>query len=143
MNNKLKSTLLAFLFLSMFSCTTEKGSEENSKLTKAVIGSWDVQWITSPDESMSAQNVNLTMNGKMYIKGDNQITIEAYGYKDCIFGVDTLIHTLNWEINGDTLNLKNPNDVFGIPYIIKESSDKKIKLQLLEDVFLFLTKNND
>lgn len=141
MDKKLKSTLLALVVLTMFGCTSDKASEESSKLAEAVVGNWDVQWITSPDKGMNTDSINLTMNGKMLIKDDNQITIEAYGYKGCIFGTDTLIHTLNWEIKGDTLNLKNPNDVFGIPYIIKESGDKKIKLQLLEDVFLFLTKN--
>lgn len=141
MNKKIKSTLLILVVLGTFGCTSDKASENKSNMSNVVIGDWDVQWITSPDKGMNTDSINLTMNGKMLIKNDNQITIEAYGYKGCIFGTDTLIHTLNWEVKGDTLNLKNPNDVFGIPYIIKESSDKKIKLQLLEDVFLFLTKS--
>lgn len=141
MNNKLTSALLAFIVICICACSSDKGSEEKSKLAETVVGDWNVQWITSADKGMNTDSINLTMNGKMLIKEDNQITIEAYGYRGCIFGTDTLIHTLNWEIKGDTLNLKNPNDVFGIPYVIKESSDQKIKLQLLEDVFLFLSKN--
>ncbi|MGL1889577.1 MAG: hypothetical protein OCD76_23890 [Reichenbachiella sp.] len=132
--------LIILLGFSMAACTGTKENTTN-EMDATMIGDWNVQWITSPDESMSTDEpINLTMNGKMLIKEDKTITIEAYGYQGCIFGTDTLIHTLNWEINGDTLNLKNLNDEFGIPYVIKDAAEGKVKLQLLDDVFLFLTK---
>ena len=81
------------------------------------------------------------MNGEMNIKANGKITINAYGYKNCIFGADTLIHTLNWEVPSDTvLNLTNDGDKYGIPYAILEMANNKVKLQLVDDVYLFLTK---
>lgn len=125
--------LAAILVLGACQTTKEK--------TSTVVGDWDVQWITYPEKDAAPDpTLNLTMNGKMDIAADGKITIHAYGYEGCIFGADTLVHTLNWEVSGDTLNLTNEGDEFGIPYVIKESSEKKMKLQLVEDVFLFLTK---
>lgn len=77
----------------------------------------------------------------MNINGNGKITINAYGYKNCIFGADTLVHTLNWKVESDTLlNLTNDGDKYGIPYTIKSLEANKVKLQLVEDVYLFLTK---
>lgn len=105
------------------------------------IGDWNVQWITYPDKGMEMDpNINLTMNGKMIIRDDCTVTIHAYGYEGCIFQSDTLENTLNWEVSGDTLNLLNEGDEFGIPYVVKEVSENKMKLQLVQDIFLFLSK---
>ncbi len=115
--------------------------QNSSEKENGVVGDWKVQWVTYPEKGTDPDpSINLTMNGKMEIKKDGKITVHAYGYKGCIFGADTLVHTLNWSVVGDTLNLTNEGDEFGIPYIIKESSDQKMKLQLVDDVFLFLTK---
>ena len=124
------------IMISAFSCTSTPEKTKNQSL----VGNWDVQWITYPEEGMEADpTINLTMNGKMYIYQDS-ISVHAYGYEGCIFGADTLMHTLNWSVSGDTLNLINVGDDFGIPYVIKEISTDKVKLQLVEDVFLFLKR---
>ncbi len=118
-----------------FACST------SGEKTNSIVGKWDVQWITYPEEGMEATpGLNLTMNGKMYIEDNGKIAVHAYGYEGCIFGSDTLKHSLNWSVSGDTLNLINEGDDFGIPYVIKEVSQDKVKLQLVEDVFLFLTR---
>ncbi|RJE71488.1 hypothetical protein BGP76_05150 [Reichenbachiella sp. MSK19-1] len=126
---------MLFFVLVLSSC--ESGKEKKQSL----VGNWDVQWVTYPDnEAPMDPSINLTMNGKMDIKPDGKITISAFGYENCIFGKDTLVHSLEWEMLGDTLNVKNKGDEFGMPYKILEASDSKVKLQLVEDVYLFLTK---
>lgn len=135
MKTKILALTLVLFVAMIISCET------TNEKANAVIGDWDVQWVTYPEEGSDPDpNVNLTMNGKMLINKNGKITIHAYGYEGCIFGADTLEHTLNWALQGDTLNLTNDGDQFGIPYIIKDQSDSKMKLQLVEDVFLFLTK---
>jgi len=145
---KIQTLLINALILLAISTSCQKKStnkEENKEpadiISRAeMIGDWKVQWITKPEAGLEIDpTVNYTMNGKM-IFTDSKLTINAYGYKGCIFGSDTLSHALNWGIKGDTLNLINKGDEFGIPYIIKEASSDKIKLQLVEDVFLFLTR---
>ncbi|MEO9965777.1 MAG: hypothetical protein ABJF11_08315 [Reichenbachiella sp.] len=132
--------LILALAIMLNACDSTKG--ETERISKTIAGDWNVQWVTYPDQNASqTEGINYTMNGLMNIKEDGKITISAYGYDGCIFGSDTLIHTLNWEVVSDTvLNLINDGDKYGIPYTIKEISDDKIKLQLVEDVFLFLTK---
>lgn len=134
-NQSAIATFVLFFVLVLSSC--ESGKEKKQSL----VGNWDVQWVTYPDkETPMDPSINLTMNGKMDIKPDGKITISAFGYENCIFGKDTLVHSLEWEMLGDTLNVKNKGDEFGMPYKILEASDSKVKLQLVEDVYLFLTK---
>ena len=105
-----------------------------------LLGTWNVQWVTKPDPNQPIPpGINYTMNGKMVFEAE-LLTTSAYGYKGCIFGTDTLNHSLRWVLQGDTLKLYNDGDNFGLPYKIKEVSNNRIQLQLLDDVFLFLSK---
>lgn len=132
--------LVSVLSFVLYTCESSKGTKE--EISTGLIGDWKVQWVTYPDQNTTIDDgVNYTMNGLMNIRDNGKITINAYGYEGCIFGTDTLIHTLNWEVQSDTiLNLINEGDKYGIPYTIKEYSAQKVKLQLVEDVYLFLTK---
>lgn len=136
---QLTSFVIAACML-LSACDASK--EKTAKISDALVGDWKVQWITYPDKNAPVNDsINYTMNGQMNIKENGKITINAYGYKNCIFGTDTLIHTLNWEIPSDSiLNLSNDGDKYGIPYIIRDLAENKVKLQLVEDVYLFLTK---
>ena len=140
MNNTLRSLIIVLVLFSMFSCGSNKETPRNTQ--QLIQGDWKVQWVTTPTGTEpEGTPINYTMNGEMKIQADGKVTINAFGYKDCIFGADTLMHTLNWELKNDSvLNLSNEGDKFGIPYAIKQLSEKKAKLQLVEDVYLFLTK---
>lgn len=120
----------------------QSSKESTSSVAESLAGKWNVQWVTYPEKNAQLNaSINYTMNGVMDIEENGKITIHAYGYQGCIFGTDTLSHTLNWALESDTvLNLTNDGDKYGIPYTIKELKTDKIKLQLVEDVFLFLTK---
>lgn len=138
---KIQLTLVLLgALITINSCDSSK--EKAAEISESLVGDWQVQWVTYPDKNAPANDsVNYTMNGKMGIQQNGKITISAFGYKNCIFGGDTLIHTLNWEVPSDTvLNLTNDGDKYGIPYSILELADNKVKLQLVDDVYLFLTK---
>ncbi|WP_420580405.1 hypothetical protein [Reichenbachiella sp.] len=139
--NKIRlSLVLIFALFTIYSCDSTK--EKTTEISESLVGDWQVQWITYPDKNAPTNDsINYTMNGEMNIKANGKITINAFGYKNCIFGADTLIHTLNWEVPSDTiLNLTNDGDKYGIPYTILEMANNKVKLQLVDDVYLFLTK---
>ncbi len=141
-----KSLTLLFIALAfLFSCESKKSNSENNEEAEEtsidLVGKWKVQWVTTPDETAQVSpDTNYTMNGIFDIEPNGKITISAYGYENCIFGKDTLVHSLQWETYGDTLNVKNKGDEFGMPYKILKATDERIKLQLVEDVFLILTK---
>ena len=81
------------------------------------------------------------MNGKFEFGQEGNVTISAYGHQGCIFSSDTLVHSLNWDLKNDTiLNLLNENDVHGMTYSVLNLSADKMKLQLMEDIFLDLEK---
>lgn len=135
---KIGYILIAVVLLS--SCAGKKAEGENDDSIN-MVGKWNVQWVTTPDPNMpSDEGINYTMNGVFDIERSGKITISAYGYDNCIFGKDTLVHSLEWELLGDTLNVKNKGDEFGMPYKILQATEDKIKLQLVEDVYLFLSK---
>ncbi|MCV9388257.1 hypothetical protein [Reichenbachiella ulvae] len=145
MKTFLRSFQSLFFFLGalavLSACESKKANTEEKGETVDIVGKWDVQWVTTPDESAQVSpDTNYTMNGVFDIKKDGKITISAYGYENCIFGKDTLVHTLQWEMYGDTLNVKNKGDEFGMPYKILQATSDRVKLQLVEDVFLILSK---
>ncbi|WP_109833076.1 hypothetical protein [Reichenbachiella versicolor] len=137
---KTNSIAIILLVFTIISCQSKKEVTLENLERQDLLGEWNVQWVTKPEKGQSVDpSINYTMNGKM-IFNEEKLTINAYGYEGCIFGSDTLSHSINWKVQGDTLSIVNDGDEFGIPYIIREISNEKVKLQLVEDVFLFLTK---
>jgi hypothetical protein len=131
-SSKLFST---FLVLVIFLCTC-------SKKESIVVGIWNAKWTTDPASYPGVDpSVEFTMNGKFEFGQEGNVTISAYGHQGCIFSSDTLVHSLNWDLKNDTiLNLLNENDVHGMTYSVLNLSADKMKLQLMEDIFLDLEK---
>lgn len=131
----MKKIILSCLLASSFllSCTND---DKNN-----LEGQWNVQWVTDPASYPDVDaSMNFTMNGKFTFTKSGKLTIDAYGYEGCIFSNDTLSHSLNWKVKNDTLSTFNNKDQHGITYKITEQSPDKIKLQMVEDIFLHLTK---
>jgi hypothetical protein len=105
-------------------------------------GTWNAKWETDRNapgyESIPAA-YSFEMNGTFSFEGDN-VTIAAYGFPKCIFQSDTSIHTQSWVRKGDTLELQNQPGEIGLVYQILEQSSDKIRLQLVDDIFITLTK---
>lgn len=103
-------------------------------------GEWRAIWETDPASFAGIDGItSFAMNGKLTFAAE-KVTIEAYGHKGCAFGEDTLNHTLFWEVKNDSLILTNSEDTPGMDYRIKSKADKKIELQLLEDIYLTLER---
>jgi len=134
---------LATIIVVVSGCTSKKSQKEDVKSTQAqdIIGKWQAQWVTDPGSYPDVDpSVNFTMDGKFEFDAKGKVTISAFGYKGCIFSSDTLVHSLNWELKNDTLQLINENDIHGMTYSVLNLSTETMKLQLMDDIFLNLNK---
>lgn len=134
------SFLVAVFLIS--ACNSNKTKEEkpNSEAID-VVGTWKAQWVTDPASYPDVDpSVKFTMDGQFEFKPGGQVTISAYGHKGCIFSSDTLVHSLYWKLRNDTLKLVNENDIHGMTYSVLALSSEKMKLQLMDDIFLNLNK---
>lgn len=103
-------------------------------------GKWKAKWTTDPaGYGELANELKFEMDGSFNFD-ENELTIAVFGYKGCVFGADTLEHTLAWKISGDTLELQNSPKEPGIQYKILSQTDSELKLQLVEDIFITLSK---
>jgi hypothetical protein len=105
-------------------------------------GQWDATWVTDKNafgyEGIPDDYV-FEMTGKFEFSGD-QVTITANGFDKCIFQTDKSTYTQAFEVRGDTLELQNQPGEVGLQYRVLERTDNKIRLQLVDDIFITLTK---
>lgn len=127
-----------FLLLSLFFLLTYCSDKKSEK--SLFEGKWKANWSTSKEAFPEVGNeVALKMEG--WVEFDNdEITITAFGYPGCIFSADTITHSQKWVLRSDTLELLNEGDRRGISYLLKEKSDSRIRLVLMGDIFLDLTR---
>jgi hypothetical protein len=102
-------------------------------------GKWNAQWKTPPESYPGIENMVFAMNGIFTFSADS-LTVQANGFDGCIFNTDTLMHTQSWYILNDTLFLLSDSNIQGMTYRVKSKSEDKIELQLLDDIFITLTK---
>lgn len=102
-------------------------------------GSWNAKWETLPASYPGVEGMSFTMNGS-FIFSDDSLTVRADGYEGCIFSPDTIKHTQTWYVKNDTLFLQNDPEFQGMTYRIKGKTENQIELQLLDDIFVTLTK---
>lgn len=106
-----------------------------------VHGEWKARWETDPGSYPDSLTVaSYSMDGKWIFNDDQTMSIAAYGFDGCIFGEDTLYHTQNWEVKNDTIFMMTDQKVASLTCKIVEKTDNAIKLQLLPDIFVQLTK---
>ena len=85
------------------------------------------------------EDMAFEMNGSFDFAGDS-LTITANGFDGCIFQADTLVHTQGWYVSNDTLFLVNEPGSLGMNYQVVSQDASGIKLQLLKDIFVTLSK---
>lgn len=116
------------------------GTTDKEKATGLLDGQWTAQWDTDPASFPEVADASIyTMNGHFEFNGD-QVTVTAYGFPGCIFSTDTLSHTLSWKLSGDTLSLVNEGDIYGMTYQVLSQKDNLVRLQLMEDITVTLTR---
>ncbi len=103
-----------------------------------IIGTWEAEWMeTSP---IQVEHANLSMKGKIKFKENGKVQIEAFGHEGCVFLSDTVYNEMQYEISGRTINMRAEDDNFGLPYQIVTAEDNLVKLTLMEDITITLTR---
>lgn len=136
-NFSMKALVTIIGILLFTACGT--GSTESSVPPPEWLGEWKAEWETLPESYPDIEDMEFYMNGKFFITEDS-LTVLANGYPGCIFNVDTLSHTQLWRVSNDTLFLQNEPNTPGMTYQIKAFSESRIELQLMDDIFVTLTK---
>lgn len=125
-------------FLALIACSP---SNEKSSVNRPAewLGSWTAEWETPPESYPGVKDMEFYMTGVFNFTQDS-LTKTVNGYPGCIFAIDTLSHTQSWKVSGDTLFLMNGPSSPGMTYTVAYKSDERIRLQLMEDIFVTLTK---
>jgi len=123
--------------VTMVACSTP--SENESKQPSEWHGSWKAEWETPPESYPEVEDMEFYMDGSFVFTTDS-LTVTANGYPECIFNVDTLSHTQLWYVSNDTLYLINDPETPGMTYRVASKSEDRIKLQLMEDIFVTLSR---
>jgi hypothetical protein len=138
-----------FSFVVLVSCDTgeiKSSDPEASQISPIddedmLLGSWEAKWETQAEAfSINGEYKNLTMKGKVHFKENGKVKIQAYGYQGCIFMSDTMINELRYILTGDTVSLLAEDENFGLPYHIIEANHNMVKLILMDDIALTLTR---
>ncbi|SNS48277.1 hypothetical protein SAMN05421640_0334 [Ekhidna lutea] len=130
------------LFFIPFIVVIACGSPSNEKTANRPSewhGEWLAEWETPPESYPGIEDMEFYMNGSFRFTADS-LTVTANGYPDCIFNVDTLSHTQSWYVSSDSLFLVNEPGSPGMTYRVASKSEDRIKLQLMDDIFVTLTK---
>ena len=133
-----KTKWIPLLLLVLGACTSETSEEINRP--DSWMGEWNAEWETPPESYPDLVDMEFYMEGKFIFTKDS-LTVINNGYPGCIFAVDTLKHTQSWKIANDTA-LVSYNDIStpGMTYVVRSVSEDRIRLQLMNDIFVTLTK---
>ena len=127
---------LSTLIFCIQSCQWGKSKEDT------IVGEWKAHWETSVDESlMELDETSLKMDGTIRFMEDGKVEIAAFGFDGCIFSSDTMSNVLSWQLDDTVLRFIDKQDDHGLPYTINKFSRNELKLTLLEDINLTLSRN--
>ena len=129
--------LIALFILALGACTS--GTGEETKRPDLWMGEWDAEWETPPESYPGLTDMEFYMEGK-FIFTEDSLTVINHGFPGCIFAVDTLKHTQSWKISNDTLVSYNDLSTPGMTYKVKSIEENRVKLQLMDDIFVTLSK---
>lgn len=136
---KMKKSLLFLLAAYCLSCSSSSESESTFNRPKEWQGDWKAEWETLPESYPGIEDMEFYMDGQFIFDGDS-LTVKANGFPGCIFNIDTLSHTQSWYVSSDTLFLMNDPSMPGMTYKVTSKTEDRIKLQLMEDIFVSLTR---
>jgi len=128
-----------FLMIVSIMACSRSATEKTTNRPPEWVGTWKAEWETPPESYPGIEDMEFYMNGAFVFTPDS-LTVTANGYPGCIFNVDTLSHTQSWFVANDTLFLVNNPKSPGITYKIVDKKEDRVKLQLLEDIFVTLTR---
>ncbi len=130
---------ISFILIAALTACTSSSDEKEVNRPSELIGAWNAEWETPPESYPEVEDMEFYMTGRFTFTQDS-LTKTVHGYPGCIFAIDTLSHAQTWHVSGDTLYLMNGPDSPGMTYLIASKSKERIKLQLMEDIFVTLSK---
>lgn len=144
----MKTAILYFLGILLFASACNQIAKQEAKDETAkeqpvdyLYGEWTAQWITDPESYPDSLTVDsYSMDGKWVFNEDRTMSIAAYGFKGCIFGEDTIVNSQNWTVSNDTIMMLNDQKIASLTCTIVNKTDKAIRLQLLPDIYVNLTR---
>ncbi|MEP1033976.1 hypothetical protein [Ekhidna sp.] len=130
---------LYFIPLLVFVACVSPVDENKANRPSEWHGNWNAEWETPPESYPEVQDMEFYMTG-LFAFTEDSLTKTVNGYPGCIFAIDTLSHTQSWHVSGDTLFLMNGPESTGMTYLVAAKSSERIRLQLMEDIFVTLSR---
>ncbi len=132
---KLVITFIIFLTFLLDGC-----HENGEQLKNSLSGKWRARWeLNNPELNNVFKPEQMIMEGEV-IFDENQARIRAFGFDGCAFTSDTSENVLSYKKNDSILNLMNSDEQVIFSYVIKDEKYRYLKLLLMDDISLTLTK---
>jgi len=110
---------------------------------EGLAGRWDATWNADPKAYPNVpEGAVFTMDGAFTFTENGSVHIEGYGRPGCVFHADTMRHSAQWQLTGDTLHIRTAEDPYGIYYTILEKNKGSITMGLIDDITITLNKAN-
>ena len=128
------------IFLIIFLCFDIFFEISCENKLKPFLGHWKAEWSISKNrESFLNTTKSPIMHGVFSFNNKGSVLIQGFGYPNCLFSEDTIIYNANWLIKDGQLVVgnKEKNEFY---YNIESLDSTKIKMTLLDDIHLILSK---
>ncbi|GEM_PF-944387 len=141
--------IIYFLFAwsicsTFYSCSSQKSEEKRESVeadpVHSIIGKWDARWQMSGSDVTEFEDYQKRMEGKLKFSNNGEVEITTYGFDGCLFMPDTSTNTMNWKLEDKILRFIDKDDVHGIPYVVEEMENDNIRLSLMGDIQLMLSR---
>lgn len=110
------------------------------QLKGSLSGKWSARWeLNNPELKDVFKPDQMVMEGEVIFDKDHA-RIRAFGFDGCAFTSDTSENVLSYRKNDSSLNLMNSDKQVIFSYVIKDEKDHYLKLLLMDDISLTLTK---
>jgi hypothetical protein len=114
--------------------------EDGDQIKESLSGKWKARWeLNNPELKDVFSPEQMIMDGEVIFEQD-QAKIRAFGFEGCAFTSDTSENLLSFEKNDSTLNLMNADHQVIFSYVVQEQKPNYLKLLLMDDISLTLTK---
>lgn len=114
--------------------------EDGEQIKESLSGKWKARWeLNNPELKDVFSPEQMSMNGEVIFEQD-QARIRAFGFEGCAFTSDTSENILSFEKSDSILNLMNADKQVIFSYVIQEQRHNYLRLLLMDDISLTLTK---
>ncbi|MBR9999914.1 MAG: hypothetical protein KFF73_13135 [Cyclobacteriaceae bacterium] len=114
--------------------------KEDVQYADPISGKWKARWeLMNPVMHDFFQDEQRIMDGEVFFYM-NQAKIRAFGFEGCAFKTDTSENILHFKKENGMLKLIDSDDDVIFSYLIANESDDLLKLLLMEDISLTLTR---